>query len=280
MIVKTLNGTKVVITRTDRKSLFDDSGAEWIRYPANDDAETGKVGYMNPDTKEGLAIHRHDMKRILRGNAAILEVTCVEELRWAVTKMPPKIQKLVDQWSDQTMRETLGDAEEKGKDPAEYLLERAFKELEQEEKQSEPEPTREDTHGSPRKPLGAHGASREYKNTRKRRQDGSVTLDLGDTTVVLTPKQLEFMERLSECPEWDGNPTGRYNASEYAQELADTMNPMSVGAVLTTLREKHLLTTEKVKIGAIKSCVFTLTEAGVRVYNKLAGGEANGNSDN
>ena len=95
-------------------------------------------------------------------------------------------------------------------------------------------------------------------------------MTFGSISIILTPKQLEFMERLSEHPEWKKlGINGKYVASEYAEELSDTMNPMSVGAVITTLREKGILITERTRIGGVKCCMFQLTDTGIQIYNKL-----------
>ena len=167
-------------------------------------------------------------------------------------------------WSDQMLREILIEAEEKSESPIE-VMKKALGIGEQ------AVPTTEVPTGASPKPTEKQRARGTYRNTpQRRKQEGSVSVALGDVSITLTPKQLEFMERLSECPGWDGTPTGEYNASLYAQELEDTMNPMSVGAVLTTLREKNLLQTEKRRVGGIKCCIFKLTDTGVRVYNKLA----------
>ena len=91
--------------------------------------------------------------------------------------------------------------------------------------------------------------------------------------LILTPKQVEFMERLSENEGWDiKGPQGAYYADSYAEALSDTMTPMGVGAMITTLREKGVLTTEYSRVGGCRKCQFTLTELGQQVYDKLAGG--------
>ena len=199
--------------------------------------------------------------------------TTLDEMRDYIDRCPEYVQEIVNGWPDQKLREILIEAEEHGSNPG-WLLERmADKES---EKQREPEPEPENPMEATGRPTEAHRAPRTARSTpRRRKQEGSVSVAFGEASVLLTPKQLEFLERLSECPDWETKGVnGEYTASEYAQELSDTMNPMSVGAVLTTLREKSLLQTEKRRVGAIKCCVFKLTNLGVRVYNKLAGKEA------
>lgn len=268
MILKASNGLPVSFIDTDKKSLFDKTGQEWARCPSGDQPY-GLACYMNTETFVQVLLTREDLKRVIAGPNAMRTPTTLDEMRDYIDRCPKYVQEIANNWPDQKLREILIEAEERGSNPG-LLLERvADKEY---EKQHEPEP-------APGNPTGATGGDTEAHRTprtarsapRPRKQEGSVSVALGEASVLLTPKQLEFMERLSECPGWSrSGPAGEYIASEYAQELSDTMNPMSVGAVLTTLREKHLLKTEKRRVGAIKCCVFKLTDIGVQVYGQLA----------
>lgn len=94
-------------------------------------------------------------------------------------------------------------------------------------------------------------------------------VSLGWISVLLTPKQLEFIERLSEYPEWDdklGIPM-EFVTWTYAQELGDTMSPMVVGAIITTLKKKGILVTKEYNLHGIKGSIFKLTPLGIQVYN-------------
>lgn len=258
MIVKDLNGLPVSLVRSDGKSLYDRNGTKYRRNPQHDDPD--HAGYSSDTTT--VLLDRAHLRRVVSGSMAVSMT--VEELRDFCTVLPePEEREVVNAMSDQTLRGILIECEESGKNP-ELVLVRKARSLIPKKTITEALPKATE---KPRVPYPS-------PNTPKaRKREGSIVLDLGDVSVSLTPKQIEFMERLSECPGWDGKPTGEYNAQEYAQELSDTMNPMSVGAVLTTLREKHMLTTEKKRVGAIKCCIFQLTDLGVRVYNKLAGKE-------
>ena len=271
MILKASNGLPVSFTDTDKKSLFDKTGQEWARHPSGDQPE-GLACYMNTETFVQVLLTREDLKRVIAGPNAMRTPTTLDEMRDYIDRCPKYVQEIANSWPDQKLREILIAAEEHGSNPG-WLLERmADKES---EKQREPEPETENPTEAMGTATEAHRAPRTARSTpRPRKQEGSVSVALGEVSVLLTPKQLEFMERLSECPGWsEDGVSGEYTASEYAQELSDTMNPMSMGAVLTTLREKGLLQTEKRRVGAIKCCVFKLTDLGVQVYNKLAGKE-------
>lgn len=201
--------------------------------------------------------------------------TTVEEMRYYSTRLPGRMRKIIDQWPDQRLREILCDTEEQGKHPGHMMELAAQKEME-----PEVQPTKEPgipTGASPLTSVKSRPRGTSSNTPRRRKQEGSLSVALDDMSILLTPKQLEFIERLSENPSWkkDG-PNGTYIMSVYMNELEDTMTPISAGAVLTTLREKKILTTEKVRFEGCKTCSFKLTELGVRVYKELSGGNKNG----
>lgn len=273
MIVYTTHGSIVNLVDTNKKSLFENNGVEWARCPEYDSPDPFMMGYR--ETKSNISVirlNKEEVRRVIKGTNAMRTPTTVLEMRYYALDLPVDYQRVVDEWPDQKLREILIEAEEHGSNPGQLLEKMVDKES---EKQCEPEPASENPTEAPEEATEAHRAPRTARNTpRSRKQEGSVSVALGEASVLLTPKQLEFMERLSECPGWDHTGVnGEYTASEYAQELSDTMNPMSVGAVLTTLREKGLISTEKRRVGAIKCCVFRLTDLGINIYNKLAGRE-------
>lgn len=262
MIVKSEAGVTISIVRFNGIAAFDRNGGEWNRDYKLD--ESDRRGFCFVGTKDKFFLSMKEMSRITKGPKSINAITTVEELRDAVNDLPDSLKRTVDAWPDQKLRELLIESEENSESPIEVLLKKLP------ETSNPASPTTMPTE-APSKPTEKQRTPKRYSNTTQRRkQEGSVSVAFGDTSVLLTPKQLEFMERLSECPDWEKyGPTGEYVASEYAQELSDTMNPMSMGAVLTTLREKDLLQTDKRRVGPIKCCVFKLTDLGVQVYNSL-----------
>lgn len=276
MVVKTIQGSTVSLVHTDKRSLFESDGTEWARCPEFDVKEPYGVAYR--ETKENMAVvrlTRDEIKRVINGTHAMRTPTTVEEMRYHALTLPNEYQWIIDQWPDQKLREILIEAEEKNHNPGAMLEAKAYAIILAEEAAKEQEQAeQEDQEKAPPKPEKTHPVPGGHRSTPKRRtQEGSVSVASGDISVTLTPKQLEFMERLSECPGWkDTGVTGEYVASQYAEELSDTMNPMSMGAVLTTMREKGILSTRKARMGGIKCCIFQLTEVGIAVYKELAGG--------
>jgi hypothetical protein len=282
MVVKLANGQMVSFVGIGNegkhgKGLIDENGVEWFRNPAVDVNQWNKnlVGYTNSETGCNARLTTYEYNRVLDGVHAMNKPTCLEELRRYTKRLHQSLRPIVDNWPDQKLREILIDAEENNQHPGLVLERHAQMQWRKEH------PSEEATEDTGRY-TGAHGAPKTGKSTpRPRKQEGSVTVTVGEASVLLTPKQLEFMERLSECPGWDKTGvTGEYIASEYAAELSDSMNSMSVGAVVTTLREKNMISTEKRRMGAIKCCVFKLTETGVEVYKYLAGPERGVNNGN
>lgn len=279
MIVYTTGGSIVSLEDTNKKSLFDRDGVEWARYPEGDTQDPFGCAYR--ETKNNISViklTRDELKRTIAGVQAMQTPTTVMEMRYYALHLPKQLQWEIDCWQDQQLREIIADAEEHHSHPGHIMENRAWTTVEarEQEKARAEEETRRET---PREATEGTPVARKTRGTakrtsRKRTQEDGLSVTLGETSIALTSKQLEFMERLSECPGWGENEVaGGYIASQYAEELSDTMNPMSVGAVLTTLREKGLLTTEKTRMGGVKCCVFTLTKLGTAVYNKLAGKE-------
>lgn len=123
-------------------------------------------------------------------------------------------------------------------------------------------------HGKAQEGAAEMGTATSTSSMRRRQESVSVALE--NASVTLTHKQLEFMERLDECPGFYGTAGEEYLIYEYASELSDTMNSMTVGAVVTTLREKGLITTSKHIAMGIKYGVFSLTSTGWEVYDNLS----------
>jgi len=273
MIVYTTANSIVSLTGKSGGNLIDSDGVEWVRDPEFDSNDPLRVGYR--ETKANVSVirlTRDEINRVIKGEKYMNTPMTVLEMRYRAVKFGKELREVIDMWPDQKLRELLIKADESGRDPTMLMEDAAYEEaypepqVKDELKETPQERPKEATERHVPRGTGNH-------TPRLRKQEGSVSVVFEEASVVLTPKQLEFMERLSECPGWKEHTTkGEYIASDYAQELSDTMTAMSVGAVLTTLREKSILRTEKRKVGAIKCCVFQLTDLGVRVYNKLAEG--------
>lgn len=281
MLVRTKGNNLVSFVRTDGRSIFDSEGREWIRDGRQDvkgyawnqaQAAYSMVCTLGAgETVETALLTKSDLQRVCRGTTAMVTPITPDELRYESIKFDYEVRQEVNNMMDDELEGILRVCHMGHKstvsDPVEALRAHVYNKL---HPPMEPEPIEE----APPKPTERAKERRTRNTPRPRKQEGSVSVALGEVSVLLTPKQLEFMERLSECPGFDGSPGVEYSVSAYATELEDSMNAMSVGAVVTTLREKSVLTTSKRSIGGIRGSVFMLTPLGVRVYNKLAGKEA------
>lgn len=175
----------------------------------------------------------------------------VQEVREWGDRQDLRTMRYIDSLSDQRIRELIQQAEEQGTTVERYILWILMKKATPRELPCEKQP--------PKKPA-----------PKKRKAEGCVTVG----EVLLTSKQLEFMERLSEIPDWQCKGTdGEYIVSEYAGELSDSFTPISVGAIVTTLREKKLIVTQKSRIDGARGCLFQLTDLGKQVYRGLQEGK-------
>lgn len=95
-------------------------------------------------------------------------------------------------------------------------------------------------------------------------------------SVVLTEKQVKFIQRLPQSAHWERGLDSALWIEVLCDELCDEMGPMTVGAMVSTLREKHLLI---VGVGQYaeegskghKAKYFEFTETGKNVAAKVLG---------
>lgn len=278
MLLQTKRGALVSFVRTDGKSIFDEEGREWIRDGSEDtpgyaghpaQAAYSRVGVNYRGIRyDTVKLDKTQLQRVCRGSNAIATPATVAELRYGAKAFGGEVAEEIERKSDDELGQMLEQCYMGRKiplvDPVMFVFDTINNAL---HPPKAPEPTEE----APPKPTEGHRERRTGRNTpRPRKQEGSLSVALGEVSVLLTPKQLEFMERLSECPGFDGSLGAEYSVSAYAVELEDTMNPMSVGAVVTTLREKGILTTRKCNVGGVKGSMFSLTDMGGALYSKLA----------
>lgn len=246
MVVVSTDNFRVSIEHTDKKSLFDSRGVEWKRDPSKD--QEGFAAYTESvNNVSTILLDLNQLKVVCGGDRALNTPTTVEEMRYYSRRLHPKRTAIVDKWPDQRLREILIEGEEKGKHPGELM-----------DKYTEDELPKE----APRKPTEEPRTPRRYISTPKTPKRAPVARE--GLPVALTAKQLIFMQRLDSYTAWEG-PDSEGIASEYAEEISDELNAMAVGAVITTLRQKGVITTNKTKTG----CYFRLTGLGVEVYNAL-----------
>lgn len=272
MLARTTTGKLIHIVRNENGLLRDSTGLGWTR--RGDLDQPGHAAY-SATTSEGIRMDiqftKDELVRVCKGTRAIQTPITVEELRVMVSDtMEPEAKALAAEKPDQWFREVMIKAEETDQNPYSLAGHLLLDELDQRKPKEVP------TEASPLTRV-TRKESPQYKRTpRAKLQPGGHEDTFEGKRVLLTPKQVEFMERIGEIEETYPSDTGTwYPADVYTECLSDTMSPMSVGAMISTLREKGAIRTKYSKVGDRKICWFQLTNLGQYVYNKLSSGAVN-----
>lgn len=265
MLARTTTGKLINIVRNESGLLWDTTGLGWFR--RGDLDQPGHAAY-SATTGEGVRMDiqftKDELVRICKGTRAIQTPTTTDELRAATASMGPEAAALAAEKPDQWFREVLSKAEETYQNPsslAGHLLMDELNRRKPKEAPPEAPPLAQETRKAPP----------QHKRTpRAKLQPGGFEDTFEGKRVLLTPKQTEFMERMEEYENWESGNHGKWLYGDlYAECLSDTMPPMSVGAMITTLREKGVIRTEYTRANGRKVCKFQLTELGMLVYNRL-----------
>lgn len=267
MLVRTTNGKLINIKKNLSGVLVDAHDQQWYRRGGLDvPNHAAYVPISGGECKSGDVIQftKDELVRICKGTRAIQTPTTVEELRAATTDFVPEAVALAAEKHDQWFREILLKAEETNQNPASLMGHLLMDELDK------AKPVEVPSEAPPLAPVTRKVPTRGKRTPRAKLQPGGFEDTFEGKRVLLTPKQVEFLERLEENETWEQDDSGRwYYGDHYTECLSDTMSPMSVGAMVTTLREKGAIRTEYTRIDGRKVCKFQLTELGLFVYNKL-----------
>lgn len=272
MLSRTTTGKLIHIVRNERGILWDATGLSWIR--RGDLDQPGHAAY-SAISGEGIRMDiqftKDELVRVCKGTRAIQTPITVEELRVMVSDtMEPEAKALAAEKPDQWFREVMIKAEETYQNPYSLAGHLLLDELDQRKSEEVPPEALPVASVAPKEP------TRGKRATRGKLQPGGHEDTFEGKRVLLTPKQVEFMKRIGEIEEMYHYDTGTwYPADVYTECLSNTMSPTSVGAMITTLREKGVIRTEYSKVGGRKICRFQLTDLGQYVYNKLSSDNVN-----
>lgn len=266
MLARTTTGKLINIVRNENGLLWDATGLSWLR--RGDLDQPGHAAY-SATTAEGVRMDiqftKDELVRVCGGTRAIQTPITVEELRAMMSDtMDPEAKALAAEKPDQWFREVMIKAEETGQNPLSLAGHMLVDELDRhkpEEVPTEAPPLAQEIRKAPP----------QYKRApRAKIQPGGFEDTFEGKRLLLTPKQTEFMERLEENETWEHGDPGKWlYGDHYAECLSDAMSPMSVGAMITTLREKGVIRTEYDRVDGRRVCKFQLTELGMLVYNRL-----------
>ena len=93
--------------------------------------------------------------------------------------------------------------------------------------------------------------------------------DLQKTTITLTAKQVAFIKRMPEDDFYEHGLDSTLWIDVFCDTVADQFNPMAVGAMVSTLREKNIFFTSEQKVNGKKSKYIGFTEFGKVVAKAL-----------
>lgn len=267
MLSRTTTGKLINIVENDRGTLIDSTGVEWQRRGSLDSPGHAAYSASIRGDEEVIQFTKGELVRICKGTRAIQTPTTTDELRAATESTGPEAAALAAEKPDQWFREVLSKAEETYQNLSSLAGHLLMNELNQRKSEEVP------PEALPVASVAPKGPAKGKSTTRGKLQPGGFEDTFEGKRVLLTPKQVEFMERLDEIKKLKFNASGWYPADMYAECLSDTMSPMAVGAMVTTLREKGVIVTEYNKSGGRKYCQFQLTGLGEHIYGKLSNGE-------
>lgn len=268
MVVISSNNEIVELIKVDRAKtsnryvIVDQQHRVWFRTISVDKFEAGKpnlAGFTTGFSRDGqIWLNPHQLSRVCEDDLTN------NDLDTFLITLPPKSKEILLGFGHETVTEVLWSENPKMTLFELINAEAKIRNITYDEETSLPLQKK-----PPRAPSRPHPTK---KSSRSKLQPGGLEKDIGGVHVLMTPKQVEFMERMSEYPGFS-DITGEFYANTYVDELSDTMSAMVVGAVITTLREKGILTTKSVRMDGCKTSQFKYTELGVEIYKLLSEGQ-------
>lgn len=247
--------------------LVDSNGTMWYRNAKYDKKDEAAAFTTDEDLDPRvIMLDRNQLKRVCKGTKAIQEITTVDEARAYAGQHYEEWGHVVDQWNNQQIREIMMKAEETGrsmsevagmmerKARAQIVVERAIKEEKESHREATEKP--EETHVDVIPPKSP---------SRKRTQEKAKRVAFGE--MVLTERQVEFLRGL---PAKD---------AFTAEDAPEGFSKMAVGAMISTLREKGVISTGKTTMTMDKGkrvTLFKFTDVGDKIHGQII----NGGNDN
>ena len=131
-------------------------------------------------------------------------------------------------------------------------------------------------HGGVEIPKSALDANKRYiekqaKKAAKIKKAAYVLEQNGEVTVTLTDKQVDFMHEMTKSNFWEEGLESSLWCDVLVEEIGGQFanSPFVVGAMISTLREKSLITVGVQKTNGRKCKFFELTELGKQVAQEL-----------
>lgn len=115
---------------------------------------------------------------------------------------------------------------------------------------------------------------KKAKKAKKAKKNAAfvATIALADdkiADVTLTQKQVDFLNRIPAAEEFVQGAESTFYTDLYCDTVADIMNAMVVGAIISTLREKDLIYIGQGKVNGKKCKYFGFTDLGKAIIKEL-----------
>lgn len=107
------------------------------------------------------------------------------------------------------------------------------------------------------------------KTKKKSKKNVAFTFEDADGIVTLTEKQVKFIKLLPNDDFYENGLDSALWIDVLCDTLAGEFNPMALGAMVSTLREKYLISVGVQKVNGKKCKYFAFTELGKRVASEL-----------
>lgn len=115
------------------------------------------------------------------------------------------------------------------------------------------------------------GTSKKSKKSSRSKKNAAYRKQFGDVEICLTEKQVDFFRHMQDTCFWeqglDSTPWIDVLCDEIGGQFAG--KPMTVGAMVSTLKEKDLLVVMAERVNGCKKKFFELTELGKQVATEL-----------
>ena len=260
MIVTSMKGKRVSIVQNKRGILIDTQGRWWARDAYKDIPERGVAGYSCQDNTDSIRFTKPELVRICRGDAAIQQLTTVDEARDFAERLEPRLREVAANWNDQRLREVLIEADDTNKSALNLLISKLEAECKRAEAQTAArteEYLSRERDGTSLAQENSGGTSvPPRKNTPKKAKGNAFESVYNGELITLTSKQLVIMQVINA----EVGEGGTCNSAGVLQAAIDAgMSAVSAGAVLATLGEKKLLAVTRTPTGK----VYKLTDVGM-----------------
>lgn len=107
----------------------------------------------------------------------------------------------------------------------------------------------------------------EKKSAKKTRRSKDVAFEFQGVT--LTKKQVSFLKEMPNDENWDNGVFSTLWTDIFCDTVADKFSPMAVGAMISTLREKNVLSVTISRVDGKKCKNMTLTDLGQEIARQL-----------